>query len=110
MPRKEGDSPRLEPDPTANFIASRKLGDLSPAGYIHLRLEPCSSGCRSLSYDALLVFAEDAAQGVRLKAMPERKPEIGDIYEIKTSAGLAYVQYTHDERDMGELVRVLPGF
>jgi hypothetical protein len=37
------------------------------------------------------------------------KIELGDIAEIKTSAGLAYVQYTHDGKDMGQLVRVLPG-
>jgi hypothetical protein len=35
--------------------------------------------------------------------------EIGDICEIKTPAGLAYVQYTHDGGGMGQLVRVLPG-
>lgn len=34
---------------------------------------------------------------------------IGDIAEIETSAGLSYVQYVHDDRDMGQLVRVLPG-
>jgi len=38
-----------------------------------------------------------------------RKAKIGDICEIPTPAGLAYVQYTHDGRGMGELVRVLPG-
>jgi hypothetical protein len=38
-----------------------------------------------------------------------RKAKIGDIFEIKTPIGLAYVQYTHDGEDMGELVRVLPG-
>ena len=38
-----------------------------------------------------------------------RKAKIGDICEIKTPIGLAYVQYTHDGKDMGELVRVLPG-
>lgn len=41
--------------------------------------------------------------------MPGKKPKIGDICEIKTPAGLAYVQYTHEGRDMGQLVRVLPG-
>lgn len=41
--------------------------------------------------------------------MSEKKPKIGDICEIKTPAGLAYVQYTHDGGDMGQLVRVLPG-
>jgi hypothetical protein len=41
--------------------------------------------------------------------MSGKKPKIGDICEIKTPAGLAYVQYTHEGRDMGQLVRVLPG-
>ncbi len=41
--------------------------------------------------------------------MSGKKAEIGDICEIRTSAGLAYVQYTHDGRDMGQVVRVLPG-
>jgi regulator of ribonuclease activity B len=41
--------------------------------------------------------------------MSEKKPKIGDIYEIKTPAGLSYVQYTHDGRNMAQLVRVLPG-
>jgi Regulator of ribonuclease activity B len=35
--------------------------------------------------------------------------EIGDICEIETPAGLAYVQYTHEGGGMGQLVRVLPG-
>jgi len=38
-----------------------------------------------------------------------KKLKIGDICEIKTPVGLAYVQYTHDGEHMGELVRVLPG-
>lgn len=37
------------------------------------------------------------------------KAKIGDIFEIKTPAGLAYIQYTHPSPDMGALVRVLPG-
>lgn len=41
--------------------------------------------------------------------MPGKKAKIGDICEIATPAGLAYVQYTHDGRGMGQLVRVLPG-
>ena len=41
--------------------------------------------------------------------MARTKAEIGDISEIKTPRGLAYVQYTHDSKDMGQLVRVLPG-
>jgi hypothetical protein len=38
-----------------------------------------------------------------------KKAKIGDIYEVRTPAGLAYLQYSHDGGDMGELVRVLPG-
>jgi hypothetical protein len=41
--------------------------------------------------------------------MPGKKARIGDICELKTSAGLAYIQYTHDNKSMGQLVRVLPG-
>jgi len=41
--------------------------------------------------------------------MKSKKASIGDIAEIETPAGLAYVQYTHDNENMGQLVRVLPG-
>ncbi len=41
--------------------------------------------------------------------MTKRMAQIGDIAEIETPRGLAYVQYTHNAADMGELVRVLPG-
>jgi len=41
--------------------------------------------------------------------MAARKPTIGDVAEIRTPRGLAYVQYTHNDKDMGTLVRVLPG-
>lgn len=37
-----------------------------------------------------------------------KKPKIGDIYEVKVPSGFAYVQYTHDGQEMGQLVRVLP--
>lgn len=41
--------------------------------------------------------------------MPKRvRP--GDVVEIQTRAGLAYVQYTHEHETFGALVRVLPGF
>lgn len=40
--------------------------------------------------------------------MPKPTAEIGDIFEIETPAGLAYIQYTHSGGDEGELVRVLP--
>jgi hypothetical protein len=39
----------------------------------------------------------------------KRKAAIGDILEIKTPAGLAYLQYTHEHPSMGALVRILPG-
>lgn len=38
-----------------------------------------------------------------------KKLRIGDVYEIATPAPLAYVQFTHEHADMGQLVRVLPG-
>jgi Regulator of ribonuclease activity B len=41
--------------------------------------------------------------------MAGKKLKIGDIAEIATPKGLAYVQYTHETKDFGELVRVLPG-
>ncbi len=39
----------------------------------------------------------------------KKRAEIGDVCEIRTPAGLAYVQYTHPHPSMGQLVRVLPG-
>lgn len=41
--------------------------------------------------------------------MESKNARIGDIAEIKTPEGLAYVQYTHDNASMGQLVRILPG-
>ncbi|MCB1068641.1 MAG: hypothetical protein KDK56_10715 [Simkania sp.] len=41
------------------------------------------------------------------------KKEIGDVIEIPTSKGLAYVQYTHEHNSpsiFGSLIRVLQGF
>jgi hypothetical protein len=43
---------------------------------------------------------------------PRVTPKIGDIVEIETSDGLAYVQFTAKHTTppvFGELVRVLPG-
>jgi len=37
------------------------------------------------------------------------KPKIGDLYEIKIGAELAYIQYTHSGAAFGDLIRVLPG-
>lgn len=44
-----------------------------------------------------------------MKKRSTKKANIGDIIEISTPAGLAYVHYTHDGRTNGELVRILPG-
>lgn len=41
--------------------------------------------------------------------MPRKKSKFGDVFEIATPAGLAYVQFTHLNDVMGHLVRVLPG-
>ncbi|MDR0787638.1 MAG: hypothetical protein LBG44_07205 [Gemmatimonadota bacterium] len=35
--------------------------------------------------------------------------KIGDVFELETNKGLAYIQYTHRNKLMGVLVRVLPG-
>ena len=40
------------------------------------------------------------------KSVPS--PKLGDVVELKTSDGFAYVQYTHEDPTYGELVRVLP--
>ncbi len=37
------------------------------------------------------------------------RARIGDVIEIATSMGLAYVQYCHDHAQYGSLIRVLPG-
>jgi len=41
--------------------------------------------------------------------MAKDKPRIGDIFEVRTPAGLAYVQFTHEIGGMGTLIRILPG-
>jgi hypothetical protein len=41
--------------------------------------------------------------------MRRKKATLGDILEVTTPRGLAYLQYTHEEGSMGSLVRVLPG-
>ena len=49
----------------------------------------------------------------RLKCIRRIRKKIGDIIEIPTSKGLAYVQYTHQHTSppvMGSLIRVLKGF
>jgi hypothetical protein len=42
--------------------------------------------------------------------MKRKRPKIGDVIEIPTPKGLAYAQYTHNNRLYGYLIRVLPGF
>ena len=42
--------------------------------------------------------------------MSRKQAIIGDICESKIPAGLAYFQYTHESKAMGQVVRVLPGF
>jgi hypothetical protein len=39
-----------------------------------------------------------------------RRPKLGDIVEIKTKRGLAYAQYTHENKIMGSLIRTIDGF
>jgi hypothetical protein len=42
-----------------------------------------------------------------------RRARVGDIFEIRTSRGRAYFQYTHEHSApprFGSLIRVLPGF
>jgi hypothetical protein len=40
--------------------------------------------------------------------VPRTKPKFGDVYEIVTPDGLAYMQYTHESPRFGSLIRVLP--
>jgi hypothetical protein len=45
-------------------------------------------------------------------ATKRKRPQIGDVIEIETPAGLGYAQYTHEHREpprFGSLLRVLPG-
>lgn len=51
-----------------------------------------------------------ASSGVREIVTKTRIAQFGDVYEISTSCGLAYIQYTHSTPADGfPLVRVLPG-
>lgn len=38
-----------------------------------------------------------------------KRPQIGDVIEIRTSRGLAYAQFTHKHPVYGALLRVMPG-
>ncbi len=35
---------------------------------------------------------------------------IGDVFEIETSNGLAFFQYVHHDKIIGSLIRILPKF
>ncbi|BDA78463.1 hypothetical protein LPTSP3_g13930 [Leptospira kobayashii] len=37
------------------------------------------------------------------------KIKIGDIFEINTSKGNAYLHYIYQDKSVGDLIRVLPG-
>ena len=39
----------------------------------------------------------------------KRKIEIGDVFEIETVIGKAYLQYIYKDDTLGELIRILPG-
>ena len=41
--------------------------------------------------------------------MKARLGKVGDVYEVDTGSGLAYIHFTHNGGRMGEVVRVLPG-
>ena len=36
--------------------------------------------------------------------------ELGAVFELKTKQGNAYLHYIYEDKELGELVRVLPGF
>ena len=44
------------------------------------------------------------------KSIRRIRKKIGDVIEVPTSKGLAYVQYTHENKTWGSLIRVLQGF
>jgi len=37
------------------------------------------------------------------------RAKIGDVFEVATSGGLSYLQYTHEHPEVSSLIRVLPG-
>jgi hypothetical protein len=45
-----------------------------------------------------------------ITAKTRSRPRIGDVIEVHTSKGLAYVHYTHKHGQYGALLRVLPNF
>ena len=38
-----------------------------------------------------------------------KKPKLGDVFEIITPKGNAYLHYIHKDKTIGDLIRVLPG-
>lgn len=44
-----------------------------------------------------------------MKQNKNKRPSIGDVFEIKTPEGLAYIQFSHRDQQFGHLLRVLPG-
>lgn len=53
-------------------------------------------------------IAEESRVHVSEARRRSRPVAIGDVFEIETPAGLAYLQYTHED-DFGPVVRILPG-
>lgn len=43
------------------------------------------------------------------KPLKRKRPKIGDVVEIETPIGFAYLQYTYKDPRDGELLRLLPG-
>lgn len=47
-----------------------------------------------------------------MSLVDRKRPRIGDVIEIETPGGLAYVQYTYNDKEppvWGALIRILPG-
>ena len=64
-------------------------------------------------YRVLRALAEASAQETKSRpsgADVAKRIKEGDILEVATAKGLAYVQVTHRHPTMGQLIRVLPGF
>lgn len=38
-----------------------------------------------------------------------KRIRLGDVFELETTKGKAYVQFVHDNKDVSELIRILPG-
>ena len=44
-----------------------------------------------------------------VSSKPRRRPRPGDVFQLRTPKGLAYLQYTIKDPLLGYLIRVLPG-